>query len=212
MRPSGCHRKVNRSPRHKSRHLKYWIDQGATSPDNEQPEPDPRQHWAFQHPQASRRASDGASDRSEIRLMLPGRRNSRGTVYLRSRPLRKHVLLRRVYLDSDRLAADARRVAGVSGRRFADRLRNGRRSAAGRSAVRRALGSALDGHLAVQRLVRPSARAGCLEQCPANLALARLDRAVAERRPRLRPHAARDARRRRDLLPRTTTRRSRPAI
>ena len=31
--------------------LKHWISQGATSPENELPEPDPDQHWAFQQPQ-----------------------------------------------------------------------------------------------------------------------------------------------------------------
>jgi hypothetical protein len=30
--------------------LKRWIDQGATASMNEKPEPDPRQHWAFQAP------------------------------------------------------------------------------------------------------------------------------------------------------------------
>src|SRR3954454_8194979 len=30
--------------------LKTWIEQGARGIENEQPEPDPRQHWAFQKP------------------------------------------------------------------------------------------------------------------------------------------------------------------
>ena len=30
--------------------IKAWIEQGATSPDNEQPEQDPREHWAFKKP------------------------------------------------------------------------------------------------------------------------------------------------------------------
>ena len=28
--------------------LKAWIDQGAKSPADEQPQPDPRRHWSFQ--------------------------------------------------------------------------------------------------------------------------------------------------------------------
>ena len=30
--------------------LKAWIDQGASSPADEQPQPDPRRHWSFQPP------------------------------------------------------------------------------------------------------------------------------------------------------------------
>ena len=30
--------------------IKAWIEQGATSPENEQPEQDPREHWAFKKP------------------------------------------------------------------------------------------------------------------------------------------------------------------
>ena len=30
--------------------IKAWIEQGAPSPENEQPEQDPREHWAFKKP------------------------------------------------------------------------------------------------------------------------------------------------------------------
>ena len=72
------------------------------------------------------------------------------------------------------------------------RLREGRRSAAGQSRVRRALGPALDGRLAVQRLGRLGP-AGA-RQPAAYLALARLDRRVAQSRPAVRSHGRRDAR------------------
>src|SRR5262249_47493884 len=54
----------------------------------------------------------------------------------------------------DRLAPDARRDAGVSGGCLAGCLRKSRRSLVGQPAVWRALGPALDGRVAVQRLGR----------------------------------------------------------
>ena len=75
--------------------------------------------------------------------------------------------------------------------------------------LRRALGPALDGHLALLRLVGP--RRGAPQQPEAHLALARLDRRVAQRRQGLRPDDPRDARGRRSSTPTTATRCAPPA-
>ena len=107
------------------------------------------------------------------------------------------MLLRRALPRPDRPAPHARGAACLPGRRIAGRLREGRRSPAGQSALRRALGPALDGRLAVQRLGRLG-QAGP-RQPAAYLALARLDRRVAQSRQALRPHGRGDARGRRSL-------------
>ena len=80
--------------------IKAWIEQGATSPENEQPEQDPREHWAFKKP---------------VRLAVPQIKNQKTKIEnqldafvlakldehgLTPRPpAEKHVLLRRAYLD-----------------------------------------------------------------------------------------------------------------
>ncbi|MFM9960572.1 MAG: DUF1553 domain-containing protein [Planctomycetaceae bacterium] len=80
--------------------IKTWIEQGAASPENEQPEQDPREHWAFKKP---------------VRPAVPQIENQKSKIEnpidafvlekldefgLTPRPLaEKHVLLRRVYLD-----------------------------------------------------------------------------------------------------------------
>ena len=110
----------------------------------------------------------------------------------------------------DRPAADARRARGVSRRRLAERLRRGRRPAAGQPAVWRALGPALDGRVALQRLGR--LQGGNPRQRAAHLAVARLDRRVAQRRQRLRPDGRGDARRRRARADRSRTRCGPPAF
>jgi len=66
----------------------------------------------------------------------------------------------------------ARGAARVPGRQVTRRLREGRRSLARQSALWRTLGPALDGCLALQRLVWPAVRAGRVEQRAADLALA----------------------------------------
>ncbi len=80
--------------------LKSWISQGATSPDNEQPEPDPREHWAFKKP-VRPAVSETRNPKSEIRnaidAFVSAKLDERGlTPRL---PAEKPVLLRRVYLD-----------------------------------------------------------------------------------------------------------------
>lgn len=84
--------------------LKAWIDQGAASPENESPEEDPREHWAFRAPvrplmpeieDTSGLRHDARED--AIDALLAARHLKEG---LQARPpAEKHVLLRRVYLD-----------------------------------------------------------------------------------------------------------------
>jgi mono/diheme cytochrome c family protein len=79
--------------------LRNWIAQGATSPVNEQPDPDPRQHWAFLRPQRPALPGVGASDRKQnpIDAFVEAELARQG---LTPRPAaEKQVLLRRVYLD-----------------------------------------------------------------------------------------------------------------
>ncbi len=86
---------------------------------------------------------------------------------------------------------------------FSDRLRTGClptpcRATFAQSFIRAAVGTTLDGCLAVQRLVWTSGKQRDPLQPAAHLALARLDHRIAERQLRLRPDAPRDAGRRRD--------------
>lgn len=78
--------------------LRVWISDGAKSPESEQPEADPHEHWAFQIPQrpaipemvdASKGPPIDAFLNSEL---------ARHTLTPRP-PAPKHVLLRRLYID-----------------------------------------------------------------------------------------------------------------
>ena len=80
--------------------LRNWIAQGAPSPTDEKPEPDPREHWAFQGPRrppvppiAHRLSPIG----NPVDAFILAEQEKRG---LKASPeARKEVLLRRVYLD-----------------------------------------------------------------------------------------------------------------
>ena len=80
--------------------IKTWIEQGATSPENELPEPDPREHWAFKKPvrPAVPKVRNSKSEiRNRIDAFVVAKLDEHG---LTARPAaEKHVLLRRVYLD-----------------------------------------------------------------------------------------------------------------
>ncbi len=80
--------------------IKTWIEQGATSPQNEQPEQDPREHWAFKKPvrPVMPEISNLKSQISNgVDAFVLSKLDERG---LAPRPpAEKHVLLRRVYLD-----------------------------------------------------------------------------------------------------------------
>ncbi|RLS76513.1 MAG: DUF1553 domain-containing protein [Planctomycetota bacterium] len=82
--------------------LAAWIDAGAPAPADEQPEPDPRQHWAFQPclrpdvPAVSLPAWQGRV-RNPVDSFLAHDHERHGLVPQPEAP--RHVLVRRLYLD-----------------------------------------------------------------------------------------------------------------
>ncbi len=169
----------------------------------ELPRGDPKDHWAFRSPVrvvAPTIRNPHSAFRNPVDAFLAAERAKHGLTPQSA--AERRLLLRRVYLDLIGLPPTPRGSDGLRRRPLAGRLRAGRRSAAGLAAVRRALGPALDGHLALLRLVGPRRRGA--QQPEAHLALARLDRRVAQRRQGLRPDAAGDARRGR-VVSRTTS-------
>jgi hypothetical protein len=78
--------------------LKAWIDQGANSPADDQPEPDPRDHWAFRTPvRPPVPKGEPAWGNNPVDAFLAAEWQKRG---LRPQPSAdKRLLLRRVYLD-----------------------------------------------------------------------------------------------------------------
>src|SRR5689334_13339324 len=68
--------------------IKAWLAGGAKAPENEQPELDPRQHWAYQSP---RRAGN------DIDSLLAARLAATGLQAQRESP--PEIWLRRVYFD-----------------------------------------------------------------------------------------------------------------
>ncbi len=74
-----------------------WIQTGAIGPDDEQPEQDPRQHWAFQKPTRPPVPSLASQPKNPIDAFLSSKRHAAGTVPLSSTD--RATLLRRVYLD-----------------------------------------------------------------------------------------------------------------
>jgi len=79
--------------------LRRWIDQGAPHPEDEQPEPDPRVHWAFQSPIRPEvpRVHHTARVKNPIDAFLAAEHERLGLQP--APPAEKQVLLRRVYLD-----------------------------------------------------------------------------------------------------------------
>jgi hypothetical protein len=79
--------------------IRNWIESGARSPAAEQPEEDPRKHWAFRKPlrPAVPQLKDTTWVRNEIDAFLAAQHQSRK---LRpAGPADKHILLRRLHLD-----------------------------------------------------------------------------------------------------------------
>ncbi len=74
--------------------LAKWIDGGAVAPPNEQPDPDPRDHWAFRAPKRPP-VPPGAAN--PIDAFLQAEWKKRGLAP--QPPADKRILLRRVYLD-----------------------------------------------------------------------------------------------------------------
>ena len=79
--------------------IRDWVSQGATSPDYEQPEEDPREHWAFQKPARPIVPPVTNTDwlRTPVDAFIAAEHEKRGLAPLS--PASNHVLLRRVYLD-----------------------------------------------------------------------------------------------------------------
>jgi hypothetical protein len=78
--------------------LRVWIREGAKSPESEQPEADPREHWAFKIPQ--RPAIPEIADAGQAHLIDAFLNAELARHALMPRPSApKHVLLRRVYID-----------------------------------------------------------------------------------------------------------------
>jgi len=79
--------------------LRAWIAQGAPGPKSEQPERDPREHWAFVPPKKSAvpKAKNPDWDKNPIDAFLAASHEKHG---LSPRPaIDRSLLLRRVYLD-----------------------------------------------------------------------------------------------------------------
>jgi hypothetical protein len=80
-------------------HFKAWISQGAKSPSNEQPQQDPRRHWAFRVPvrPSPPKVKNPGWVRNPIDAFIAASHEQHG---LTPRPpAKKEVLLRRVYFD-----------------------------------------------------------------------------------------------------------------
>ena len=79
--------------------IKTWIQQGATSPSDEKPEEDPREHWAFKKPVRSAipLVKNRQWVRNPIDAFIAAEHERRGLTPLP--PANKNILLRRVYLD-----------------------------------------------------------------------------------------------------------------
>ncbi len=93
--------------------IRRWIDQGATAPEHEEPQADPRQHWAFQppvrpavpHQNPQRQQGKNVDPRSRggfhlanpIDAFIDAKHREQNLTP--APPAEKHVLLRRVYFD-----------------------------------------------------------------------------------------------------------------
>jgi hypothetical protein len=79
--------------------IRTWINEGAAAPASEQPEKDPREHWAFQTIERPSLPASGAAEHGAhpIDRFIAAQIAEQG---LTARPLaEKQVLLRRIYLD-----------------------------------------------------------------------------------------------------------------
>lgn len=88
--------------------IKLWIEQGAKGPENEQPEADPRQHWAFQLPVRPAIPLRGATARNPIDAFINAPRQALALTPLPETD--RATLLRRVYLDLIGLPPTAEQV------------------------------------------------------------------------------------------------------
>ena len=76
--------------------IKAWIAAGAKGPADEMPEPDPREHWAFQRPMRPASVTDAAGA-NVIDQLIAARHREVGLTPVG--PAARHVQVRRLYLD-----------------------------------------------------------------------------------------------------------------
>ena len=195
--------------------LRAWIDQGRPVAGRSEPAPKTRASTGRSAARPAARAArrpTRAWVRNPIDAFLAAEHERRG---LQPRPAGRPRDPAPPRLPRpDRPAADARGAARLPRRPVRRRLREGRRPAAGQPAVRRALGAGTgwtSGATATGTAGAPCPT--CCNSYAADLALARLDRPLAERGQGLRPDGremlaadeiapADDANRRRHRLPR----------
>lgn len=79
--------------------IKAWIASGAGGPADEKPEPDPREHWAFQRPgrPAMVLAADAPAGANAIDALVYSKQRDIGLAAIG--PAAKNVQIRRLYLD-----------------------------------------------------------------------------------------------------------------
>ncbi|MFQ3592713.1 MAG: PSD1 and planctomycete cytochrome C domain-containing protein [Gemmataceae bacterium] len=92
-------------------HLEQWIRQGAEGPADEQPEPDPKEHWAFRPPVRSQlpELCDLAFGQNPIDRFVRAAQEARGLTPVA--PADRALLLRRVSLDLIGLPPSAEETA-----------------------------------------------------------------------------------------------------
>jgi len=93
--------------------LRAWIAAGCPAPPDEQPEPDPRAHWAFQprvRP-AVPSPPDAAGIRNPIDAFLAAGRREAGVAVQPEAP--RHVLVRRLFIDLIGLPPQPEELAAV---------------------------------------------------------------------------------------------------
>ncbi len=79
--------------------IETWIQSGAASPENERPEQDPREHWAFQKPVKAKVpvGDQNSASGNPVDAFISAKHQQLG---FKARPAaEKSILLRRVYLD-----------------------------------------------------------------------------------------------------------------
>lgn len=100
--------------------VRKWIDEGAVSPNDEVPEPDPEQHWAFQLPVKKDLPSevDAAWASNPIDRWVSKQHGALGLVPQSDAP--KGIWLRRVYLDLIGIPPTIDELAAFEGDHSAD--------------------------------------------------------------------------------------------
>ncbi len=90
--------------------LAEWVSEGAPGPSAEEPDPDPRAHWAFKSPQRALLPKNDSAARPPtiIDSLIASRHASRGLIPQAEMP--RELWLRRVYLDTVGLPPTVRQI------------------------------------------------------------------------------------------------------